>query len=80
MSAEVNSDYLRVGDTLSLTTFRLFFQLSELSCCASLSTFSLFPQDIKAVFLSKQFACRSGCNQIWGKEKPMCIGGDKKKC
>lgn len=53
------------------TTFRLFFQLPELSCCASLLTFSIFPQDINAVFLTKWVACRRGCNQIWEKKEPM---------
>lgn len=60
------------------TTFRLFFQLPELSCCASLLTFSIFPQDINAVFLAKLFACRSGCNQIWEKKEPMCTGWNKR--
>lgn len=60
------------------TTFRLFFQLPELSYCASLLTFSIFPQDINAVFLAKRFACRSGCNQIWEKKEPMCTGWNKR--
>lgn len=55
------------------TTFRLFFQLPELSCCASLLTFSVSPQDINAVFLAKLFACRCGCNQIWEKKEPMWL-------